>query len=214
MYRIDLTLRIKNIHSIENNGYKQVLNGLDIYKGARTPFLNNENVLAHLQKANREVEIKAVKIEAPSTMFIYFEKITPIVNFKTDGGYYILGENLVVLKKLRDIDAETYPIINFYRKLPYSYLQIGSKLDFAEIKAVVEILKNTLMKTEPQLEIFIENNGTILFETSSNRYLFSSEKDTSLQIYQFEQSVNLLNLDGKNFDILDLRFNKPVVTLK
>lgn len=207
-------LRIKNIYIIEKNGSEHNLNGLDVYKGERVLLLDNENVVAHLQKANGGIEVKDVKIELPSTMFIYYEKITPIVFFKTDGGYYLLGENLVIIEKLRELDAKAYPIINFYRKLPFSYLQKGSKLDFAEIKAVVEILKNTLIKTESQLDIFIENNGTILFETPYYKYLFSSKKDIPLQIYQFEESINLLNIDAKNFDILDLRFNKPVVTLK
>ena len=51
-----------------------------------------------------------------------------------------------------------------------------------------------------------------LYTIDNKQFLFSAEKDKEIQIYQVEEICKEFKIKGKEFQIIDVRFDKPVVT--
>ena len=53
----------------------------------------------------------------------------------------------------------------------------------------------------------------IVLNSKDKRFVFTTEKDVSEQEYQFSAIVRKFRTEGKDFKSLDLRFDKPVISL-
>ncbi|MFH0979859.1 MAG: hypothetical protein V1803_02855 [Candidatus Roizmanbacteria bacterium] len=199
-----------SIKKIEIESDKKDFIGIQELKKSNLIFVSEKEVKEIIIKKNPSVDKVEIEKKYPGTLVLKINIEKPIVNLITSQGYFHLSSQGEILSKSKTLDNKI-PIINYYQKLNFQSYQAGDFLSFKDIKSTLYLIKEV-----NNLNIDIDNvdiNGVnmILFKIGDKKIIFSSEKDTELQLYQLQQIVRQFKVEGKQFKEIDLRFDKPVV---
>ncbi len=212
LYRLDGRFRVSGIQVLgEADEYP--FKGKEQYDGQHIWSIDPEDVHIYLKNANPYYRIVHIEKKYPSTIQVEVSRLVPSAYLQVAEGYFLLSREGIILEKVREIESEKFPLITFYQHVPYTMFQRGDEIGFKEVKDTLyflEIIHSARLKVN---SIDIEGFHMLGLYTEEGTFLFSSEKDSELQKYQFEQSLKQLSVEGVQFDTLDVRFEKPIVRL-
>lgn len=189
------------------------INGLNLFKNKIIFFLNEKNVSEILIKRNPPLkDIKMIK-NYPNTVIIYPTFLTIIAQLKTADGFFLLANNGRLIKKTR-IKMENLPLINFYQTVNFYSYQSGDYIQYKEILIslkFLEKLRNLGLNNINTIDI--KSFDVIVFNKEEAEILISTQKNEEQLLYELESTAKENKIMGKKIKKIDLRFNKPVITL-
>ena len=205
------------IIQIEGSTPKDHILGLDSFKGTNLYFLSTGSIIDAVNKNNPNILIDEVVKEFPDKIVLKIKYIEPIAHLKLNVGYAELSDEGKILKKIKTIETRSkqkdkqLPIINFYQQFDFSQIIPGNTLDYEEVVVALFLLKkcNDLdLKIE---SIDISGLNMIVFNLIDKKIIFSAEKDKDKLALELEAIIKQFKIEAKDFKILDLRFDKPIV---
>ncbi|MGB9707162.1 MAG: cell division protein FtsQ/DivIB [Microgenomates group bacterium] len=204
-------LSIKTI-KIKANQCLNNFAGLDFFKQKNffIIFFNKEKLKKNLQLLNPQ--IRTVEIDLPSLneLLLEIDCFFPIAFLKQDGYFLYLSEDGKILFKKKE-NTETLPEVFYYQKISnYSY-KPGDWLNFKDLKVALTMIKAlTDLGYNPQ-NAEVKSEDFIILKLNNKNIIFSSNKDESQQKLELTEILKQFKIKGRDFQKLDLRFNKPVV---
>lgn len=199
--------KIKEIKIID--GQENTLGLNEIYS-ENIIFFNDKKIEELLNKKNPLIKNIIIQKKYPSTIVLQLSYFKPIAELLVNGGVYGLSDNGKIIYKARQKNAK-FTQINFYQKLNYQNNNQGDLISFKEITDGLYFLKsfNDLGLKVNSLDI----NGInmLLFNLENKKIILSSEKTKELQIFQLGEIVRQFKIEGKQYQEIDLRYDKPVI---
>ncbi|QQG44834.1 MAG: FtsQ-type POTRA domain-containing protein [Candidatus Roizmanbacteria bacterium] len=214
-----MKFKVKNIE-ISGITNKFNLVGLQELNGKNILLLSGETIKRDLLMNNPIIKQINVQKKYPDKLILIIETYRPAVYFVVDQGYFILSADGRILSKIKkdypqnELLPGGIPKINYYQKLNYSSWKNGDYLRYKDIVSALHFLKTAL---DLGLEInTIDINGTnmIALQMKGKKIIFTTEKDESVEDYQLNTIIRQFKIEGRDFDVLDLRFDKPMVQFK
>lgn len=209
-FKIDNQFKIKKIE-VTSNIKDTNINAKELFLGKRVFFTDSNTVKQKLQSANKHIIIEDVLIEFPSSIKISVKAQTPYMYLKVSSGYYLLNSEGQLLLKLKEINNFSLPVLTLSRLIPYHFLQVGDFINTSEIALTTKAI--SILKTNnifPSI-LQINNRGDLeIFFDEKKIYIPTNNAETKL--YQLEKTLNFLLVDGQKFVILDLRYEKPLIS--
>lgn len=185
--------------------------GKNQYNGTYLWSIEESDLRRYLSNANPYYRILSIEKKYPDTIAVEISRLVPTAYLTVGDGFFLLSQEGIVLEKVRKAEKADTPIITFYQNVPYNSFQRGDEIGFKEVEDslfFLELIQSARIKVN---SIDIEGFHMLGLYTDSGIFLFSSEKDSELQKYQFEQSLKHLSVEGIAFETLDLRFDKPII---
>jgi len=211
-FRLDHAFRIQEV-VVRGMVESVPFEGKDQYIGTHMWESSETEIRKYLQDANSSYHVTVVQKEIPGRIIVTISRLVPVAYLQLPDGYLLLSREGVVLEKQRDLPIKPYPFIVFYQNLPYNAFQKGSEIGYKEVEDslyFLDIVQNARIKVN---NIDISGFYMLGLYTDEGTFLFSSEKDRSLQQYQFEQAFKQVSLEGLTFKELDFRFDKPIIRI-
>jgi len=201
------------VNSIQVDGLSKKVDfiGLNEINSQRIWKLNENQIIKRLAIKNPAYVISSVKINYPDSILISTHLRSHRAYLSNNEGFFILSDDAIIIGKVREKTENSIPTINYYQSIPFSAYQMGSSIAQKDIADAVKFLDLVQRARERVTSIDITGFYMLGLYTEKHEYFFSSEKDTSLQMYQFEQAVRQFKEDGTGYKTLDLRFDKPIV---
>ncbi|MEI6532802.1 MAG: hypothetical protein WCO06_03110, partial [Candidatus Roizmanbacteria bacterium] len=147
----------------------------------------------------------------PDILQLYIDEYTPFAILKIRDGCLLLSEDGKILKKLRTLDPLQLPLISYYQQFGYTDFNAGELIAFIDISYTLSFLKVAKDMGLIIDSIDITGMNMIALKTKDKTYVFSTDKDRNLQIYQFKTLIEQLQVRGQFYISLDFRFSKPVI---
>ncbi|MBI2051274.1 hypothetical protein HYT33_00775 [Candidatus Roizmanbacteria bacterium] len=162
---------------------------------------------------NSQVKRVRVAKKYPDTLHLFIEFDRPIVALEVDQGYFLLtGEGRIIAKR-KKTSLKT-PVMKYYQKLHYTAYQAGDTLKLKDLLLALHFTKQASDLGFSASGIDINGLDMIRLQVDKKVIFFTTEKDRETQDYQLERLVRQFKIEGKDFKTLDLRFDKPIVTLQ
>ncbi len=203
------------IHPLNESSTRQTTNltGLTSLYNSNLILLSSNGVKENILNNNPQVQSVHIEKKYPDTLNISVGFYNPAAYIQVNGGYFLLSQSGKILEKNKTIQNKNIPTIKYYQQLDYYGYQSGDVISFKDIAASLKLLVKSL-----DLGLIINNidiNGLnmIVLNSKDKRFIFTTEKEISEQEYQFAEIVRKLRIEGREFKSLDLRFNKPVISL-
>lgn len=198
---------------VVSEGQKLTLIGLDEFNGKNILFFSEDDVRRVIYDNNPLIKKVGVEKVLPNKLVVKIEENQPLTYLLVDRGYFVLADDGRIIEKITDITGKK-PVINYYQKLTYSSYQAGDKIDLKDIVTALHFTKDVEGLGLPVLSIDINGFDMIRLQLENKMILFTTEKDIRAQDYQLDTLIRQFKVEGRNFKTLDLRFDKPIVTLK
>lgn len=189
---------------------KTPLVGLDALKRKNLVLLTQRQLSDIVSEQNPTIKSVTMTKVYPDMVVISPLWHTPHAYIPTESGYLIVAGDGRVLQKTREIPAGLVRV-TYYQKLNYDVYQSGQIVDYTDIKAGLSALKAARDLGLTVLSVGIEGSNMIRLQLDDKILLFSAQKSMQLQAYQLEQLVRQFALEGKDYETIDIRFEKPVV---
>lgn len=201
---------------VEGESFNNQIKGLENLKGSNIFFLTDNQIRVTLVKDNPSIQLDEIVKELPDKLILRLKHIEPIVALKLNQGYALLSNEGKILKKGKT--SSNLPVINFYQQFDYFQIVTGNTLDYKEIVTTLFLLKKSQGLNLKVESIDISGLSMIVFnlkDTTSagqeQKIIFTSERDIRKQSYELETTIRQFKIEAKDFKVLDLRFDKPVV---
>jgi len=175
-------------------------------------FIDEMKAREVINKINPFYEITKIQKDYPSTLSIYVRRLYPSAYLDVGDGFFLLSKEGSILQKDRRVVHDSVPIISYYQYIPFSGYQTGTVIDKKDIRDVLYFIEVVKSAKEKVIRIDIAGYHMLGLYTDDHEYLFSSEKERELQLYQFEEAIKQFQLQGITYSRIDFRFDKPVVT--
>ena len=211
MFFIDNYFQIKHINVIGSSN-KQLIIGLSELNHKNLLWLDSQTINKDIIDKNSFIKSLNISKQYPNTLVITIEEQEPIASLKSSQGYFILSSDGRILKKNKD-QNQLYPIINFYQQLNYYAYQAGHIINYVEINLVlkmINLMNNIGLKVN---SIDIRQRDMIVFNLDNKEIILTTEKSFELQEYQLSTIIKQYRIEGKNYQTIDLRFDKPIIKL-
>jgi hypothetical protein len=209
--QLDKLFKVNEVLSISDDGSLIDLNGKDVYLGKRIYTLSKNDIFKHLASSNPKIKLLSVELNYPSKIHIYYEDIAPVAVFETDNGFFLLSSEGKIIAKVRDLKEYNLPLIKYYRPITYFIAQVGESMPLADVVSATTLISFLTDVESTNFVLSINTNGDLIIKDDKFELIFTINKDLKLQAYQYKESIKYLTLEGKNFAILDFRFEKTVV---
>lgn len=213
LYFLDDAFLVKTIEVFVEEE-KQDIYGLH-HIALRNIFFTSEKSVEQIMVDNNPL-VKAVRVQKiyPSTIRItpYFDEVIAALKVSEDG-FFLLSEQGKVLSKTKE-NRENLPQLVYYQLLQYALFQNGETISYKDILMALHFLKKSRDLDLYVNSIDITSFSMIGLYVNGGKILFTTEKEQSVQDFQFETIVKQFKVEGKNFSVLDLRFDKPVVIFR
>ncbi len=213
LYIADNTFRIHNINLQPSHKRNADLKGIQSFKGEYIMFLDEKEIADSIKIRNSYVRNVEVTKQYPDTLSLKISYYVPLAVLTVPDGFFLLGDEAVILEKQREAFPNKLPQITYYQNIPFSNYQAGQELDFKDIKDSLFYLQKLSALKQTINSIDIKGFHMLGLYTSDEVYLFSSEKERDQQVYQLEVTMREFMVSGKKIKSLDVRFDKPVVVL-
>ena len=158
--------------------------------------------------------LKAAVVEKiwPDTLKISVVFYEPCASLIINNGFFILSCDGRILQKTQDT-LNDLPVINFYQKLNSGFFQIGDWIDYKDIKQALFFVDKLQQINTVPLTIDIKGQDMLVFNLAgTKKIIFSNSKDRETQDYQLELIIKQFKIEGKDFNKIDLRFDKPIIS--
>ncbi len=186
------------------------LQGIGGMNGTNLLLLNSMELEEHIYKSNSYIKSVSVSKKYPSTVAISVSLYQPTAKLEVSEGYFILSSDGRILKKTKGT-SDGLTVLHYYEKLSYDGYQSGGKVSFKDIKASLDFLQKARDIGLSINSIDIHGFNMIALNTEKQKILFSLDKSQRDQLYQFERVIHQLKIQGKQFKVLDLRFERVVI---
>lgn len=178
-------------------------------------FLDLSETSKNLSDLNPTIKNLDIKKIFPNKISIYYEIDKPIALIKANEGYLYLSSKGKVLQRSKNLKKQNkLPQINYYQNFDYLTNATGSTIDFVDIKYSLSVLTKLKKYKNEVLSIDISRPSMIRFNLRDSIVIFTSEKSIDDQINKLEKIILQFKVEGNNFSLLDLRFDKPVLKYK
>jgi len=211
-YLLQTVLVISKIEIIGGSDNRQLI-GLDLIKGQNLLLLNKTNTERDLTAKNSFIKSVEILKAFPNKIIIKIDDDQAIAALKTDQGFLFLSEEGKVVSKKKN-NPDDLAIIIFYQNLYYYQYQLSEKVDYVEILKTLSYLKTIIDLGLKVDTVDITGVHMVAFNLGEKKIFLSLEKDRQVQEYQLKTIYRQFKIEGKDFESLDLRFDKPVIKLK
>jgi hypothetical protein len=192
-------------------GYSGIeLRGISQYKNASMIFTTEKEIEQQILTENPRIKSVTVEKIFPQTIYIKITKNDLLTVLKSGNGYFYLDETGKIIEKTKEL-KKNLPVITYYQMFDYYSYSAGDLITYQDFLASLQILK-TLLDLGIQIDtIDISSLSMILLQVGNKQIIFTTEKDIKTQLYEVEKIVQRFKIEGKEFQSLDVRFDKPVV---
>ncbi len=175
-------------------------------------FANKDKIAKKIVKDNYQIKTATVEKIWPSSLKISVSFYEPCISMVVNNGFFELSCDGRILKKTKDV-PQYLPIINYYQKLNSSSFQTGVWIDFEDIKKSLFFVGKLKEINLTALTIDIKGQDMLVFNLiDGKQIIFSNSKESNTQSYQLELIIKQFKIEGKDFEKIDLRFNKPIIS--
>lgn len=191
---------------------KGTVSGLYALHNTNLLFLDENEASEIIRKQNPYVKTVNIKKQYPSTVIVQIILLKPAAYLQSAEGFFEIGENGRILGKIRGKTTKT-PLITYYQQFPYRNYQAGSYIENKDILVslfFLHELKNVGMVIKT---IDIAGFHMLGLYTEEQKFIFNVEKNRTMQSYEATQVIKQLKRQKKDFKTLDVRFDKPVITM-
>lgn len=176
-------------------------------------FVNKDEIAKKIIKDNYQIKTAMVEKIWPSTLRISTIFYEPCVSMVVNNGFFELSCDGRILKKTKDI-PQYLAILNYYQKLNSGSFQTGDWIDYEDLKKALFFIQKLKEINLTALTIDIKGQDMLVFNLiDGKQIIFSNSKDKNTQNYQLELIIKQFKIEGKDFKQIDLRFDKPIITL-
>lgn len=188
--------------------------GLNDLKGTTMLLLSEKHVADDLQKRNPAIQTISVARVFPSTLKIKIATRKPLAALHvSDEGVFLLDRDGIVLSRQQNY-VGNLPRVKYYQTFSYKQFQVGDAIDYKDIITALYFIDQLNGFGYPSKHIDIDGLYMIRLVVSEDKLFFvTSEKDIAIQIYQLKELLRQFKIQGKDFKTIDLRFDKPVITI-
>lgn len=202
-----------SLKTIEIRG-KGKIYGIETLHRKNIFFLDIKKEKERLQKINPHLFFIKITKTFPDKLVIEVKEEASIAVLKATDGYFILGKEGKILKKNKKTYENNLPIINFYQPFYYSLFSVGEKITNQEIlSALFLIEKLNRIQIIPQT-VDINSFNMLIFNLGEEKIFFDGNKDLDKQYEEFKVLIKKLKIQGIEYRVIDMRFNKPIIQLK
>ncbi len=213
LFVADQNFTIKKIE-VTSSGTPTRLNGIESIQNKNSLLLSTDDLQKTLLQVNPNVKILIISKKFPSTIKIYYSLDSPVIALKVSEGFFLLTENGKIYQKQKD-NSDKLPEIHYYQSLGYRNYNAGDPIELDDIRLALHFLRKIGDFGYKPNSIDINGVNMIRCNLEDNSVIiFSTEKERNLQDYQFETLVRQFKIEGKNFQSMDFRFEKPIIKLK
>jgi len=209
-HSIDNQYRVRTITVIGKSDAESVI-GTTALLNKNIWFIDEIKAREVINKINPFYEITKIQKEYPSTLSISVRRLYPSAYLDVGNGFLLLSKEGNILQKDRILSRDSIPIITYYQDIPYSGYHAGDIIDKKDIRDVLYYIEVVERAKEKVIRIDIAGYHMLGLYTDDHEYLFSSEKERELQLYQFEEAIKQFQIQGITYSRIDFRFDKPVV---
>lgn len=150
----------------------------------------------------------------PDRLIIHLDIQPSHAALQVNEGYFILGLDGRILEKKKQVSPHL-PDILYYQKLIYQTYNVGETIALKDILTALHFLDTVQNLGIKAKHIDINGFNMIRLVVENNReILFTTDKEISVQDYQVETLIRQFKIEGKEFQKLDIRFDKPIITIK
>lgn len=214
LYIADKEFRIRNVTLEPENKRNANVRGIQTLKGEFIWFVDEEETATFIKSRNEYIKEVVVTKQYPDSLKLRINYYSPLAVLKVADGYFLLGDEAVILEKSREPISSSLPQITYYQNIPFANNQVGQQLNFQDLKdSLFYLQKLAAMKTSIN-SIDIKGFHMLGLYTSNQEYIFTAEKERDQQIYQLEATIREFMISGRKINSLDVRFDKPVVVLE
>lgn len=213
LFVIDQIFRIKEIEVLQQ-GKKINVVGLQGFHDESSFLLKPEDVATIIKKENPAIGSINVKKEYPDRLIVSITTRTAMIALKGDVGYYFLASDGTIIEKVRE-EPKNLPRITYYQKLPFINYQAGQKILNNDIALCINFYSRFVQIGLKAETIDIQDYSMIRFlvpekrDSVAKEIRISAEKDKETQWYQIERLVKDLRIQGQDYKLIDVRFEKP-----
>jgi len=208
LYYLQQSFLIKKIEII--NKEKINLLGTAEYINKNIFLVSNENIIFILKQKNPLVKNIVVKKRLPDSLVLIPDLYTPMADIITSNGYFRISEDGKILLKLKYYD-KSYPLITYYQKLNYYSYSSGDFINLGDITTTLYFLKFFQNNSLVIDSVDIKDKDMLLFNLENRKIVLTNNKRINLQEYVLDAVLKSFKVSGKNFKVIDLRFEKPVI---
>ncbi len=193
---------------------KIAVSGLENLEQKNILLSSDQEIIQIISANNPQLKNIQVEKRLPNQLVINVEFDQSIAALKVNQGYFLLNLTGKILAKDKE-SSGGLPTINYYQQLNYNAYSAGNKIDLKDIVVSLHFVKKVKGTGLEVLSIDIAGVDMIRLNLQNKKVLvFSVDKDLSLQDYQFEKLIRQFKIEGKEFESLDFRFDKPIVKLR
>lgn len=189
------------------------LKGISLLTKKNYFFIDENKIANEIKKLNPEILDLSIKKEFPNKIFISYKENKAIASLPVTGGFFELGKSGVVLKKSSKENASLIKV-NFYQKIPFESVEVGSLVDKQDIQFAMYFLDKfkDLKQQVNFIEVYSSNKLSII--TAENKeYIFSTVKNNEIQFEELKLVLKKIVTEKINYKGIDLRFDKAVIKL-
>ena len=211
LYFCDLIFTINKIN-IKSLGAPMKLNisGLEELNNKNILLINIKETKELLIKINPQIKKLTVKKNYPSQIEINLVVYDPYAQIEVSNGFFILSDDGRILRKIKQSDGQL-PKINYYQKLNYFSFLPGDFIKYEDIKSglfFLRFLKDSGLQVN---DLDIADFDMLLFNVGDKKIIFTTLKNKEKQIIEAESILHQFKIEGKYWQSIDMRFDKPIV---
>lgn len=208
LYYFQQSFLIKKIEIV--NKEKINLLGTDEYINKNIFLVLSENIISNLKQKNPLVKNIVVKKKLPDVLILIPDLYTPIADIITSSGYFKISEDGRILSKSKNY-GKSYPLITYYQKLNYYSYNSGDFLSLKDIMTTLYFLKFFQNNSLTVDSVDIKDKDMLVFNLENRKIILTNNKEINLQEYTLDEILKSFKVSGKNFKVINLRFEKPVI---
>lgn len=197
--------------TVEGNINKNKIIGLENLLNQNLILLNPQEIKNIIYTNNPYINFVGITKIYPDSLLLSMEATEPLAYLKLNKGFALLSKNGKILEKSEKI-LINIPVINYYQQYDFYQTNPGSKFDFKDLITALFLLNKS---NEIDLKIdSIDINGLsmIVFNLKEQKIYLTGEKSKEEQAFELETLIKQFKIEAKYFKILDLRFDKPIVS--
>ncbi len=187
------------------------LNGLSSADRAFLPLLSERSLELRIVRQNPMVQSVKVTKRFPDTLDVSVTLYTPVAFVQTDNGYFKLAEDGRIIGFTQTRDS-SLPLLIYYQKLSKNSFDVGDRIGYQDIDAALFFARSLTNLDEKPDSVDIGGFDMIVCNIGRKQIVFTSEKSVHDQEYALEELIRQFKIEGKGYQKIDLRFDKPVVT--
>lgn len=198
----------------------KTLLGLNRYRERNLLFLSAKEEEDRIREINPQIKSAVVEKIFPNVLRIRVVLYEPFVALRVKEGFFILSEDGRILFKEKE-KKDSLPVINYYQLLNYQFFQPGDRVDYTDLAAALHFLNSVLDLGLEVTTVDISGFDMIGFKLRNKadkkgvkRIIFSARKKREKQDYELETIVKQFMIEGRDFRVIDLRFDKPIIKFK